>query len=147
MKTEVMALFNGNIDKKDVDSALKIMKKRKDLKIISSVQTGYEITLIDSAVNFADETGVRYCNTPAEEIPERIIFVMTLLGKDNASKSYTYDKLREIIEHQSYVYKWEFFMVTDEPSNAEAIGIGEQNLISIIDGDLKTATELLIGRL
>lgn len=144
---EIIALFNGNIAKKDVDSAVKIMKKNKDLKIFPVIETGYEVTLVDSGVGAADSTGLRYSNTPAEEIPGRIVFVMTVLGRDNASKANTYDRLREIVEHQSYVYKWEFFILTDEPFNAQTLSIPEANTITISDGEIIPAIEELMERL
>jgi hypothetical protein len=89
----------------------------------------YQVALVDSATLLAQEAGVRYCGTPEIEIPSRIVFVMIVFGKDNASKKYTYDSLREVVEHQSYVYKWEFFMITDDSSNAERLAIPEDNVV------------------
>ncbi|MCL2634834.1 MAG: hypothetical protein FWD34_10020 [Oscillospiraceae bacterium] len=98
-------------------------------KKLFSPHKSHEVTLIDSAMELAHETGVRYSNTPVEEIPSRIVFLIITFGKDNASKKYTYDNLREMIEHQSYVYKWEFFILTDSSFVVEKLGLPEQNVV------------------
>ncbi|MCL2036380.1 MAG: hypothetical protein FWG83_03220 [Oscillospiraceae bacterium] len=91
----------------------------------------YAISLVDAATVLAQDVGVRYCGTAEIEIPGRIIFVIAVFGKDNASKQYTYESLREVVEHQTYVYKWEFYIITDEASNAERLGIPESNAVIV----------------
>ena len=109
---------------------------------------GYGNAPVDAAVLLAREIGVRYCGTPEVEIPGRIVFVMAVLGKDNASKQFTYEHLKEVVEHQSYVYKWEFFMLTDEPANVEKLSIQEDNAVIVscdADGYFQPAIERLFG--
>ena len=128
----------------------KVCENAHECKVIArsliSGKSGYEIALVDSAMQLIGEVGTRYCNTPDDEIPSRIIFVTAVFGIDNASKKCTYDDLRNIIGHQSNTYKWEFFVLTDTPSNAERLGVPESNVVvtpTDTDGYLKSAIEKL----
>lgn len=89
---------------------------------------------LDSSLDTINEVGKRLADTPEEERPAKVIVTMTVLGRDNASKKTTYDMLREIIEHQSYVYKWKFFLVTDFSINMEKLGISPDDTIILSNG-------------
>ncbi|MDR0222404.1 MAG: hypothetical protein LBI38_02570 [Oscillospiraceae bacterium] len=94
-----------------------------------SVENSYKVAMIDSAVKLAEELGARYRDTPPEEIPGEIVFVIVVFGKDNASKKHTYKELREVIEHQTAVYGWRFYIVTDTPSIAEKLGFPDGDAV------------------
>ncbi|MGN0998123.1 MAG: hypothetical protein ACI4PO_01065 [Faecousia sp.] len=46
-----------------------------------------------------------------EDVPEKTLFVITTDGFENASRRYTYDKVREMIERQKAKYGWEFLFL------------------------------------
>ena len=46
-----------------------------------------------------------------EDRPERTLFVITTDGMENASRRYTYDKVRAMIQHQKDTYGWEFLFL------------------------------------
>ena len=46
-----------------------------------------------------------------EDRPERTLFVITTDGMENASRRYTYDKVRAMIQHQKDTYDWEFLFL------------------------------------
>lgn len=46
-----------------------------------------------------------------EDRPERTLFVITTDGMENASRSYSYDKVKSMIERQKEKYGWEFLFV------------------------------------
>ena len=46
-----------------------------------------------------------------EDRPERTLFVITSDGMENASRKYTYDKVRKMIERQKEQYGWEFLFL------------------------------------
>ncbi|MDR0197195.1 MAG: hypothetical protein LBI36_03120 [Oscillospiraceae bacterium] len=98
-------------------------------KKLFSAESGCELALIDSAAGLIDAVGERYRGTPEHEIPGRIIFVIIAFGKDNASRKHTYDQLREVIGHQSGVYGWEFYLITDTPFVAEKLGFAADRTI------------------
>jgi len=49
-----------------------------------------------------------------EDVPEHTVFVITTDGYENASRSYTADKVRQMIQHEKEKYGWEFlFLAAD----------------------------------
>ncbi len=57
----------------------------------------------------------------AEDRPEKTLFVITTDGLENASKRYTYEKLRSMIRRQKERYGWEFlFLGANIDAAAEA---------------------------
>lgn len=46
-----------------------------------------------------------------EDVPEKTIFIITTDGMENASRQYTYEKVREMIERQKDKYNWEFLFL------------------------------------
>lgn len=56
-----------------------------------------------------------------EDVPDKTLFIITTDGMENASKHYTYDKVRHMIERQKERYGWEFiFMGANIDAAAEA---------------------------
>ena len=61
-----------------------------------------------------------------EDVPERTLFVITTDGMENASREYTYDKVRKMIERQKAKYGWEFLFLganIDAAREAKRFGI------------------------
>ena len=46
-----------------------------------------------------------------EDVPEKTLFIITTDGMENASRAYSYDKVRRMIEHQKEKYHWEFLFL------------------------------------
>lgn len=82
-----------------------------------------ECRMLDAAAQLMDSVGARLNDTPEEERPSKVVCVINVIGRDNASKKYTYDKLREMIALQRDVYKWQFYLITDFSINMEKLGI------------------------
>ena len=63
-----------------------------------------------------------------EDRPEKTIFVITTDGMENASREYSYDRVRRMIEHQKEKYGWEFLFLganIDAAKEAAQFGITE----------------------
>lgn len=63
-----------------------------------------------------------------EDIPEKTLFVITTDGMENASRYYTYDRVRQMIERQKERYGWEFIFLganIDAAAEAKRFGIDE----------------------
>jgi len=63
-----------------------------------------------------------------EDRPEKTLFVITTDGMENASREYTYDRLKSMIERQKDKYGWEFLFLganIDAVSTARQFGIDE----------------------
>ena len=64
-----------------------------------------------------------------EDRPTRTLFVITTDGLENASKTYTLDKVKKMIEEQKHKYDWEFIFLgadIDAISAARDLGINEE---------------------
>ena len=60
-----------------------------------------------------------------EDVPEKTIFIITTDGMENASRHYTYDRVRRMIERQKERYNWEFmFLGANIDAVAEAARFG-----------------------
>lgn len=61
-----------------------------------------------------------------EDVPEKTLFIITTDGMENASRRYTYDKVRCMIEHEKEKYGWEFLFLganIDAAAEAKRFGI------------------------
>ena len=46
-----------------------------------------------------------------EDVPEKTLFIITTDGLENASRQYTYEKVRRMVEHEKEKYGWEFIFL------------------------------------
>ena len=63
-----------------------------------------------------------------EDRPEKTLFVITTDGMENASREYTYDRIRQMIQRQKEKYGWEFLFLganIDAAKEAARFGITE----------------------
>lgn len=61
----------------------------------------------------------------AEDVPEKTLFVITTDGMENASRRYTYEKVKQMIRRQKEKYDWEFlFLGANIDAAAEASRFG-----------------------
>ena len=61
-----------------------------------------------------------------EDVPERTLFVITTDGMENASRHYTADQVRQMVQHEQEKYGWEFLFLganLDAVETASRIGI------------------------
>ena len=57
-----------------------------------------------------------------EDVPEKTLFIITTDGLENASKFYTYDKVKHMIERQKAKYNWEFLFLGANIDASETAG-------------------------
>jgi len=61
-----------------------------------------------------------------EDVPEKTMFIITTDGYENASRRYSYEKVRHMIERQKEKYGWEFLFLganIDAAAEAKRFGI------------------------
>ena len=83
--------------------------------------------LLDAIGKTINKIGNVQRNTAEEERAEKVMFIITTDGMENASKEYTYGKIKEMIEHQRLKYNWEFVFLganIDAVATASKFGIG-----------------------
>lgn len=86
--------------------------------------------LLDAIGKTINSVGTRLSETPEEERPEKVIFVITTDGYENASVEFTKSKVKEMIEHQQSKYSWMFMFLganMDAVSEAASFGIASSH--------------------
>jgi hypothetical protein len=66
--------------------------------------------------------------TSEDERAEKVLFVITTDGRENASREFTADKIKKMVQHQKEKYGWEFLFLganIDAISTAARFGIDE----------------------
>lgn len=87
-----------------------------------------------------------------EEKPSKVIFVITTDGLENASREFTYLKVKQIITHQQEKHGWEILFLganinagkegdlmgiqRQKSSNYQASSIGTANLFQTLSGSI-----------
>ena len=72
------------------------------------------------------DVGNRLSKTSEDQRPSKVIFVITTDGMENASREFTYEKVKQLIKRQQEQYSWEFIFMganIDAAKEAESIGI------------------------
>lgn len=73
-----------------------------------------------------------YCDTLKEERPEKVLFIVTTDGYENASTEFTYSKLKKLIEDMKRRYDWEFIFLganIDAVREAKRFGINPERAV------------------
>lgn len=68
-----------------------------------------------------------------EDVPEKTLFVITTDGMENASRSYSYEHVKAMIERQNSKYGWEFIFLganIDAAAEARRFGIDETRAVN-----------------
>ena len=68
-----------------------------------------------------------------EDVPEHTLFVITTDGMENASRTYTYPKVKKLIENQKEKHGWEFMFLganIDAVNVASYMGIDENRAVN-----------------
>ena len=76
-----------------------------------------------------------------EDVPEKTLFVITTDGMENASRRYTYEKVKQMIERQKEKYGWEFLFLganMDAIAAAKDFGIEEDKAVEYRSDDIGT---------
>ena len=55
-----------------------------------------------------------------EDLPEKTLFIITTDGMENASRNYSYDQVKKMIEHEKEQYHWEFLFLG---ANIDAVSV------------------------
>lgn len=84
--------------------------------------------LLDAVGKTINKIGNAQKHTAEGERAEHVMFVITTDGMENASREYSYEKIRQMIERQKSKYGWEFIFLganIDAVAAAERFGISE----------------------
>ena len=82
--------------------------------------------LLDAVGNAIHHIGNIHKYARPEDRPEKTLFIITTDGMENASRRYTYEKVKQMIERQKNKYGWEFLFLganIDAAKEAARFGI------------------------
>ena len=77
-----------------------------------------------------------------EDCPEKTIFIITTDGMENASRSYSYEKVQKMVKRQQKKYGWEFIFIganIDSYSEAQKFGIRKERAVNYVCDEVSTA--------
>lgn len=86
--------------------------------------------LLDAVGKSILDVGYRLSKTNEHQRPGKVIFVITTDGLENASREFTHEKVKELINHQQQKYNWEFIFLganIDAAKEADSLGISMEN--------------------
>lgn len=109
----------------------KVVHDRISIDKVKNITTedyiaGGTTALYDAVGATIDEIGRALSNTPEEERPEKVMFVIITDGEENASVEYSQKDVLERITHQKEKYNWDFSFIganIDAEKAAKDIGI------------------------
>lgn len=84
--------------------------------------------LLDAVGKTINKTVKAIIKSDEEEQPSNVMFVIITDGMENASREYSYDKIKQMIEHEKKKYSWEFIFLganIDAIATAAKFGIDE----------------------
>ena len=102
--------------------------------------------LLDAVGSAISHIGNVHKYAREEDRPGKTLFVITTDGMENASRRYTYSKLKEMIERQKEKYGWEFLFLganIDSAREAGRFGIGRDNCADYLPDS--HGTEVIYG--
>jgi len=82
--------------------------------------------LLDAIGKTINDVGKRLSETPEDQRPGKVIFVITTDGLENASRRFSYNEVKKMITHQTEKYKWEFIFMganIDVAKEGDRLGI------------------------
>ena len=110
------------------DDKYEVLHDRIDIKAVSKI-TEHEYfvrgctALLDAVGNTIHKIAKVQKGTAKEYRADKVLFVITTDGMENASREFSYDKVKSLIEKQKKKHKWEFIFLG---ANIDAIEVAEQ---------------------
>ena len=116
----------------------KVIHDRVDVKDVKPMTENNYITggctaLLDAIGNAIHHISNIHKYARKEDVPEHTLFVITTDGMENASRTYTYPKVKKLIENQKEKHGWEFMFLganIDTVNVASYMGIDESRAVN-----------------
>ena len=113
------------------DNVCEVLHDRVEIgKIAPMTERDYTVrgctALLDAIGGAIHHIGNVHKYARAEDVPEHTLFIITTDGMENASRNYTAEKVKQMIERQKTKYGWEFLFLganIDAVETARPFGI------------------------
>jgi hypothetical protein len=91
--------------------------------------------LYDGIGRTINNVGDELSKMAEDDRPEKVLVVILTDGQENASREFNCSKVKDMIKHQTDVYKWEFVYIganQDSWDVGQSMGIGGSNTINYV---------------
>lgn len=99
--------------------------------------------LYDAIGTTIDALGKRFAEMPEDRRPGKVIVAIVTDGYENASYRFTREQIKEMIQHQTDVYNWDFMYIganQDAVLVAETFGINAGSALTYNTNDIAMAS-------
>ena len=89
--------------------------------------------LLDAIGNAIHHIGNIHKYARREDVPHKTLFIITTDGMENCSRTFTHEKVKQMIERQKNKYGWEFIFLganIDAVGTARSFGISENRAVN-----------------
>jgi uncharacterized protein YegL len=98
------------------DDKYKLLHDRNDIKRVNAItEKEYYVrgstALLDAIGITINNIGIALSDTNEEERPGKVLFVIITDGMENSSREFSYEKIKEMVEHQKSKYAWDFIFL------------------------------------
>lgn len=162
METDTVGGFNAMIEKqKKVEGKVlvstvlfsnfsEVLHDRKTLEEIEPLtekdyQVGGCTALLDAIGESVNHISNIHKYARPEDVPEQTMFVITTDGMENASRTYSSKKVKEMIQCQEEKFGWKFLFLAsniDAVETAESIGVKRDCAVNY---DVRKDTKIMYG--
>jgi len=128
LETDTIGGYNSMLKKQQViegecfittvlfDNRYELLHDRIDIKAVDSItekeyQVGGSTALLDAVGKTIHKIGNAQKHTAADYRAEKVMFVIITDGEENASREFSAEKIKKMIEHQKSRYNWEFIFL------------------------------------
>jgi len=110
------------------DGEYEVLHDRLDLKAVSPItDKEYFVrgntALLDAIGKTINKVGGAQKHSKPEYRAEKVLVIITTDGMENASREFSYSKIKSMIEHQKSKYKWEFIFLG---ANIDAVEVANR---------------------
>ena len=110
------------------DNEYEVLHDRIDIKAVSPItENEYFVrgttALLDAVGRTINKIGSVQKNTAENYRAEKVLFVVTTDGMENASREFSYDKVKSMVKHQKSKYSWEFIFLG---ANIDAVEVADR---------------------
>ncbi len=120
------------------DNFSEVLHDRVDVKnIVPLTEKDYSVrgctALLDAIGGAIHHIGNVHKYARSEDVPEHTLFVITTDGLENASRRYTSERVKQMIERQKAKYGWEFLFLganINAVETAKGFGISEDRAVN-----------------
>lgn len=127
------------------DDEIEMLHKRVDIKEIKNITSkDYYVrgcTALLDAIGYSINFMINVQKNKKEERAKNVLFIITTDGYENASKEYSYEKIKKMITYEKERYNWQFLFLganIDAISTARNFGISKEFASNYVSDEVGT---------